>query len=185
MTARRIAAIVVAALLASGCATFKGARPGCGWRSGPPCCSCDVDAGRWPSCHDRTWQHETATETWQSGRDCEEGEGAKMTDHEKQGEIAARIARLSEIRAELVIARSRLDEGLRRLAQGAHEAGASSGELHWRRRPDSARLIRPWPSKDELDALSARIEQLSREAEGVLRELGGLGVDAGLFKLTE
>lgn len=108
-----------------------------------------------------------------------------MTDGQKRNEIAVRIARLSEIRADLVVARSSLAEGLRHLAAGAYEAGSNSaGELRWRPEAMTNRNVQPWPTKDELDERSASIDRLKREADVVLRELADLGVDSALFKLN-
>lgn len=108
-----------------------------------------------------------------------------MTDSEMRDEIAGRIARLSEIRADLVVARSGLQEGMRRLVSAAHATGGtSSSEPQWRPEAMRNQNIKPWPTKDELDECSARIDRLKGEADVVLRELAGLGVDSELFKLN-
>ena len=109
-----------------------------------------------------------------------------MTESEKQTEIAARITRLNEIRADLVVARSRLQRGLRRLAEAAYLSGATSGgELRWRPGEMGNQPVEPWPSKDELDDVAAKIGTLEGEADALTRELAGLGLDAGLFRLRE
>ena len=98
-----------------------------------------------------------------------------MTDGEKKDEIAARITRLSEIRADLVVARSSLNEGLRCLVSGAYAAGAgSASEPHWRPEAMKYQNVKPWPTKDELDEYSATIDHLKGEADVVLRELADL-----------
>ena len=108
-----------------------------------------------------------------------------MTDGEKRNEIAARIARLSEIRADLVVARSSLQEGMRRLVSGAYATGGTAGgEPRWRPETMRNQKVEPWPTKDELDECSARIGHLKGQADVVLRELADLGVDSALFKLN-
>ena len=95
-----------------------------------------------------------------------------MNDLEKQSEIGKRIAKLHEIKAELVVKRRFLSadrESLARAGRHAHQWPMDSDE---------------WPSRQELAAANEAVTTLQDEADALIEELGDLGVDESLFRIN-
>ena len=105
-----------------------------------------------------------------------------MTVEKKQSEIAVRITRLSEIRADLMIARRRHEDGLTALAAAGKAVNIRATDQKPSWTVDGT--IQAWPTKVEVDENIAAIEVLKNEAGAILEELKDLDVDSALFKLN-
>lgn len=106
-----------------------------------------------------------------------------MTGAEKQSEIAQRITRLSEIRSELAIAKSKWDNACKEMA----EAGRYYGKIVAHRQIDPRTDKEPeaWPDPNELKAHSELISSLKADANSIIKELKDIdGIDADLFKIN-
>ncbi len=105
-----------------------------------------------------------------------------MTDTKKQSEITDRLKRLSEIREELTVAKSKRSKDLRKIAL--------AGRFFSRHLPQESRGVRDpgepvsWPSSDEVNVLQKEIDEFKHEADEILSELKALGIDSELFKIN-
>ena len=99
-----------------------------------------------------------------------------MTDERKHRETGERLRRLSEIRSELTVER----RALRDMRDALTAAGAKADTLGTRfeEAPET------WPTPDAFYAATRRLRDLKREADDLIRELHGLGIDADLFRLN-
>ena len=79
------------------------------------------------------------------------------------------------------MARSTLKDGLNKLVAGAQATGVRTSHAPTWTVQSS---VQPWPMKDDLDEYSATIKRLRGEADTILQELAGLGVDSALFTLN-
>ena len=108
-----------------------------------------------------------------SGLTAADGILAAMT-QEHAAAAVERLARLSELRADLQIAHSTLD------------AHGSALQQAGRRVTDPSEVIKyPWPSVEEYRHAYSRVTDLKREIDTVINELGNLGVDHNLFVRPE
>ena len=85
-----------------------------------------------------------------------------ITEPEKRDEIGTRISRLSELRSELVVARSGLQSELQALLAATKEIASDRTQLSLKRRdlPD-------WPSRADILKSHDRIEELRSEAGAI------------------
>ena len=105
-----------------------------------------------------------------------------MTKDEQGKEIADRIARLSSIRGELVVNRASMKKSIDLLAAVGQLMQTSQNRV-WPQ-PDYVEPIDPWPSKESLDSLANVISALKKEADALIGELKGLGLDPDLFAIN-
>lgn len=108
-----------------------------------------------------------------------------MTQTEKDARITKLVRQLSAIREDLGAARAERRDGLSRLrAAGDAVKATGAGDPTWDPGQNPALQPKPWPTRDELHELNARIDRLKADAARAVEELRGLGVDGGLFKLN-
>ena len=103
-----------------------------------------------------------------------------MSEDEKKSEIADRIARLSEIRSDLSVARSRLSAAYSHIVQ----AGVYYARLTKAPSPKHPSKPDEWPSLGEIESADDQVKTLKGEAAKLIRELKELGIDENLFKIN-
>ena len=129
------------------------------------------------------YQFETAASVWGRVFFGVRVRMGSMTATEKQNEIAVRITRLSDLRAEIAAARSKLQDGLYRLesaAQAINRDSVAKGPS-WE---GKHRNPEPWPSKAEVEEMNKAMVALKSEASHIIQDLTDLGVDSNLFKIN-
>lgn len=104
-----------------------------------------------------------------------------MTDERKGREINSRVRRLSDIRAELAVAKAELRSLLAKLrAAGQAVSGSVDVPLSWQ----PSGQLKDWPTKVEIEQAVLAVSVLRNEADTLIQELSALGLDPGLFKLN-
>lgn len=96
---------------------------------------------------------------------------------EKEAEIGKRVSRLSELRGQLTLARSRIKEEQNRLHNASRKALKIISE------DDGPLQDLSWPTPDEIRHLSSNVKKVEKEVELLTGELKNFGVDADLFQI--
>lgn len=99
-----------------------------------------------------------------------------MTENEKQFELVRRLNRLNDIRAELAVANSKLqDMKIKVTNAGRHFSLTSDGGSS---RQDT------WPSSDLVHSQEDVIARLRSEADSLIGELRDMGISGDIFTIN-
>ncbi len=104
-----------------------------------------------------------------------------MSEDEKQTEIAKRITKLNDIRAELTVAKSTWREAREGMIEAGQYYRSTMDPSDLKTRPGP----HPWPSTEDLQSVEDKMSRLIGDATVLIEELKGLGIDGDLFKIND
>ena len=107
-----------------------------------------------------------------------------MNYSQKKVEVADRIEKLSQLRAELAVARSELNKDLQKVSLAGYYYRNEVPSFS--RPPRSFPTDKPenWPSSEDIASQENTVATFKSEADTILGELKDLGVDIDLFRIN-